>query len=70
MGDAMFFYDDNLLHIGNFEKILYVENELIIIKLKKFSLEIHGENLLIIQLADDEMYIQGIIGEITLNYEK
>lgn len=62
----MFFYDDNLLHIGNFNKIIYVENELIVIELKKYKLEIHGENLLIIQLCDDEMYIQGIVKEIDI----
>ncbi len=70
MGDTMFFYDNNLLHIGNFQKIIFVENELIIIELKKVTLEIHGENLLIIQLADDEMYIQGIVKEIDLKNEK
>lgn len=66
----MFFYDDNLIHIGNFNKIVYVENELIIIELKKVTLEIYGENLLIIQLTDDEMYIQGIVKEIDLKHEK
>ena len=58
MGDSMFFYDENILHVGNFKKVLYVENELIIILLIKKRLEIYGNNLLIIELNDDELYIQ------------
>ena len=49
MGDSMFFYDENILHVGNFKKVLYVENELIIILLIKKRLEIYGNNLLIIE---------------------
>ena len=63
MGDSMFFYDENILHVGNFKKVLYVENELIIILLIKKRLEIYGNNLLIIELNDDELYIQGEIKE-------
>lgn len=70
MGDTMFFYDGAVLHIGNFEKILYVEEELIIVELSKYTLEIHGKNLLIIQLADDEMYIQGTVIEVDMRHEK
>ena len=51
----MFFYDNNLLHIGYYKKIKYVENQLIIIELEKIILEIYGENLLIIQLTDCEL---------------
>ena len=37
----MFFYDNNLLHIGYYKKIKYVENQLIIIELEKIILEIN-----------------------------
>ena len=69
MGDSMFFYDENILHVGNFEKVLYVENELIIILLIKKRLEIYGNNLLIIELNDDELYIQGEIKEVDIKDE-
>ena len=65
-GDEMFFYDDNLLHIGNYQSITYVEKELIILKLKKCILQIHGKDLLITQMNDSELFIQGIIGEIDI----
>jgi hypothetical protein len=69
MGDSMFFYDENILHVGNFKKVLYVENELIIILLIKKRLEIYGNNLLIIELNDDELYIQGEIKEVDIKDE-
>lgn len=69
MGDSMFFYDENILHVGNFKKVLYVENELIIILLIKKKLEIYGNNLLIIELNDDELYIQGEIKEVDIKDE-
>lgn len=65
----MFFYENNLLHIGFYKKIKYVENQLIIIELEKVILDIYGENLLIIQLTDNELYIQGNIKEIDLKNE-
>lgn len=65
----MFFYNDNLLHIGNYSSIIYVESELIVIKFVKYSIEIHGNNLLITQMNDSELFIQGIIVEIGLKYE-
>ncbi len=65
----MFFYDENILHVGNFKKVLYVENELIIILLIKKRLEIYGNNLLIIELNDDELYIQGEIKEVDIKDE-
>lgn len=65
----MFFFDNNLLHIGYYKKIKYVENQLIIIELEKIILEIYGENLLIIQLTDCELYIQGTVKEIDLKNE-
>lgn len=69
MGDSMFFYDENILHVGNFKKVLYVENEVIIILLIKKRLEIYGNNLLIIELNDDELYIQGEIKEVDIKDE-
>ena len=69
MGDSMFFYYENILHVGNFKKVLYVENELIIILLIKKRLEIYGNNLLIIELNDDELYIQGEIKEVDIKDE-
>ena len=65
----MCFDENNLLHIGFYKKIKYVENQLIIIELEKIILDIYGENLLIIQLTDNELYIQGIIKEIDLKNE-
>jgi len=66
MGDSMFFYDQNILHIGNFIDVSYVEEDLIIVKFKNYQLEIYGNNLKIINLSDDEMYIQGVIIEMDL----
>lgn len=64
----MFFYDQELLHIGNFIKIKYIEQDLIVIEFKSYTLEIYGENLLVINLSDDEMYIQGLIKEMDLKH--
>lgn len=68
IGDKMFFYDDNLLHIGNYLFITYAENELIIVKLKKYDLEIYGSDLLITQMNETELYIKGIIKDISIKY--
>ena len=70
MGDSMFFYDGEVLHLGNFKNIIYVENNLIIIKFYKFKLNIIGKTLKIIQLSEDEMYIQGVVDKLEINYEK
>ena len=64
----MFFYDGKLLHIGNFQKIRYVEDELVIVEFRDFLLDIHGNALLIIQLTDDELYLQGNITEMDIHH--
>lgn len=66
MGDTMFFYDGTMLHIGNFNSIKYVEVDLIIIIFENFQLEIYGDGLQIIQLGEDDMYIQGTIRELDI----
>lgn len=64
----MFFYDGTMLHLGNFVKVRYVEHDLIIVDFAQYELEIYGESLRIVQLADDEMFIQGEVKELDLKH--
>ena len=54
--------------LGNFQKIRYVEDELVIVEFRDFLLDIHGNALLIIQLTDDELYLQGNITEMDIHH--
>ena len=64
----MFFYEEKLLHLGNIVHVKYVESDLIIVQFEKYTLQIYGNNLVVIQLAEDQMYIQGNIEELELKY--
>jgi len=70
MGDSMFFYDGEILHLGNFVNVLFVDEKIIKIKYSKYILIVLGNLLKIIQLSEDEMYIQGIIDKMEICYEK
>lgn len=62
----MFFYNENLLHVGNYVTVTYVEKDLIIIICQKFKLEIYGENLSLENLSDSDLFVKGNIKEMDL----
>lgn len=66
----MFFYNENVIQIGNFDTINYMDDNKIVIKFTSFLLIINGTNLSISGLNEREIYIVGKIIRIDFNYVK
>ena len=66
----MFFYNENVIQVGNFDTINYMDDNKIVIKFTSFLLIINGTNLSISGLNEREIYIVGKIIRIDFNYVK
>ena len=65
----MFYFEDEVLHLKRFKKILYLENNKISFLYDKYSLSISGKNLKLISYYEEEAFIKGIIDRIDIIYE-
>lgn len=65
----MFYFDDKLLVIGNFKKILLLSDKEISFDFKRYVLTVSGDNLFMPYLEDNEVGIKGIIKSINLRYK-
>ena len=58
---------DNYININNYEEIIVLEEECIIIRLISKLVTIKGNNLFIKKLLDKEILIKGFIKEVIFN---
>lgn len=65
----MFYYDDKMLVVGKFRKILVISNTEISFDFKRYVLTIKGDALVIPYLEDNEVGIKGIIKNLSFNYK-
>ena len=65
----MFYFDDKLLVVGNFKKILLLSDKEISFDFKRYVLTVSGDNLVMPYLEDNEVGIKGIIKNINLKYK-
>lgn len=67
----MFFYDSNMLKIGEYSNIINFDDQKVIIKLLNQSeFIIEGMDLKVIYFDKQEIIIEGIIRKIEIIYEK
>lgn len=65
----MFYFDDKMLVVGNFKKILSLSDTKVIFSFKKYNLGVCGESLIMPYLEDREVGIKGIIKTINIEYK-
>jgi len=65
----MFYFNDKMLVVGNFTKILLLSCEEISFDFKRYNLVVSGDNLVMPYLEDKEVGIKGIIKNISIKYK-
>lgn len=65
----VFYYEDKILVVGNFKKILLFSDKEINFDYKRFVLVVSGDNLSMPYLEDKEVGIRGIINNISFKYK-
>lgn len=69
MGDNMFCFNDKMLVVGDFKKILLLSNTEICFDFKRYVLTVSGDSLTMPYLEDKEVGVKGIIKNINLKYK-
>ena len=69
MGDNVFNFNDKMLVVGDFKKILLITNTDISFDFKRYVLTVNGDSLAMPYLEDNEVGIKGIIKNINLKYK-
>ena len=65
----MFYFDDKMLIVGNFNKILLLSSEEISFDFKRYNLIVNGDRLVMPYLEDKEVGIKGIVKNISIKYK-
>ena len=65
----MFYFDDKMLVVGSFKKILLLSDKEISFDFKRYVLTVSGDNLVMPYLEDNEAGIKGIVKNINLKYK-
>lgn len=65
----MFFFDDKMLVVGGFNKILLLNDQQMDFDFKRYVLVIEGDKLIMPYLEDKEVGIKGIIKNISIKYK-
>ena len=65
----MFYFNDKMLVVGNFKKILLLSDKEISFNFRRYILTVSGDNLIMPYLEDNEVGIKGIIKNINLKYK-
>ena len=65
----MFYFDDKMLVVGNFNKILLLSSEEISFDFKRYNLIVNGDRLVMPYLEDKEVGVKGIIKNISIKYK-
>ena len=65
----MFYFDDKMLVVGNFKKILLLSDKEISFSFKRYDLTISGDSLVMPYLEDKEAGIKGVIKYVNFKYK-
>lgn len=60
---------DNCIYIYNYQELVELKSDKIILKMPKFVLNIYGSNLFITKMLPNEILIKGLISNIGIDYE-
>ncbi len=55
---------NNCLHVYSYENLISLSDKLIELKLKEFTLQISGENLIIETMDNHEILIKGLLNDV------
>lgn len=65
----MFYFNDKMLVVGNFKKILLLSDREIVFDFKRYVLVVTGDSLVMPYLEDNEVGIKGVIKNINIKYK-
>ena len=65
----MFYFNDKMLVVGNFIKILLLSDKEIVFDFKRYNLIVIGDGLIMPYLEDREVGIKGVIKNINIKYK-
>ena len=65
----MFYFDDKMLVVGKFKKILLLSDKEICFSFKRYDLIVNGEALIMPYLEDKEAGIKGVIKNVSFRYK-
>lgn len=65
----MFYFDDKMLIVGNFKKILLLSDKEISFDFKRYILTVSGDYLVMPYLEDKEVGVKGLIKNISFKYK-
>ena len=65
----MFFFDDKMLVIGDFNKILMLNDNEMKFDFKRYVLVVEGDKLVMPYLEDKDVGIKGIVKSISMRYK-
>ena len=65
----MFYYDEKILVVGNFNKILLLNSKEMCFDFNRYNLIVTGDDLVMPYLEDKEVGIKGIIKNINIKYK-
>ncbi len=69
-GDSMFVYENGVLKVVGYKKLISVDENQIIIDMKNIILSVIGINLTICFFDKNEIDVKGIIEDVRLVYDK
>ncbi len=69
-GDNMFVYENGILKVVGYKKLISVDENQIIIDMKNIILSVIGINLTICFFDKNEIDVKGIIEDVRLGYDK
>ena len=67
--NSVFFYDGKMLTVGDFNKILTLNDNEIGFDFKRYVLVVEGEKLVMPYLEDKEVGVKGIVKHINIKYK-
>ena len=65
----MFFFDDKILVVGGFNKVLLLNDQEMAFDFKRYTLAVEGDTLIMPYLEDKEVGIKGVIKNICVKYK-
>lgn len=60
---------DEYIHVFNYQELISLSSNKIILKMESFKIEVKGDNLFITKMLPNEILIKGRISKVEFSYE-
>jgi sporulation protein YqfC len=60
---------DNNIYVFNYEELITLKNDLVILKVLNFYVQINGQELRIKKMSKNEILVSGNVKKVGINYE-